>query len=324
MKIKSLLNPLIGYMSRGKPGLARIFFLYPMIIVTVTSLSLALYTSIAQYNRYKAGNELLKVEFPQKQRKELQSKILAVKDYIHFVMAHPAGSIAIYLRKQREEVGKLFLNASGSGNNNILPDSVREILDRKFSNSLIRFSILNPKGKLIYNSISNPDDSATLSTPTGKLSGKILRPEDNWIATRNFNAGNLLSFPGKISGGYTVLASLYPKDSIRIIQKIILDSLARVRYDNGEYIFINTFDGKGLITKGKLYRMPVDILQGTDTNWKSIFRKELDVSENPSGGFVTYNWSKDSSSSYTKKVSYISGLEEWQWIIGTGFHEKDI
>ena len=110
----------------------------------------------------------------------------------------------------------------------------------------------------------------------------------------------------------------------KLLQDYCLDSLSKVRYAKDDYIFINTLDGKALISDGKSNIPPVDIFKSGDTSWINIFRVEQ-LAKNYAGGlFHTYSFKKISEQKTVSKTSIFSYLPEWEWIIGTGFYEDDL
>ncbi len=108
-----------------------------------------------------------------------------------------------------------------------------------------------------------------------------------------------------------------------LLQAYCLDSISRVRYSKDEYIFINTPDGKALISNGKINYPPVDIFKTSDTSWINIFRVERFAVSQSGGYFYTYPFKKISENRTSEKTSFFGYLPEWEWIIGTGFYEDD-
>jgi len=315
----------------GKRSLSRIIFIIPLLVAAFTSLSFALYFTITEIIKFNEGNEKLRKEFPLTQRHELKYRILGAKDYIQFVRTHFQENSNQYIEQQLNNASRIIANGKNSSNpaNPRLSASASDSLNQLFENSAIRMTVINKTGYPIYlipselspdlkkseawrnindvltkdGSFSSPHALVTSIKTTGRLSGVIKKSVDQDIS---------------------ILATVSIRDSVKLIQELLLDSLSKVRYENGEYIFINTFDGHGLITKGVLHRTPLDIITGKDSNWKQIFRKEIECANKPSGDFLTYNWQKDESTGYSEKVSYITGINDWKWIIGTGMHTRDI
>ncbi len=109
----------------------------------------------------------------------------------------------------------------------------------------------------------------------------------------------------------------------KLLQEYCLDSLSKIRYSEDEYVFINTLDGKALISNGKINHPPVDIFKSGDTAWINIFRVEQ-LAESQAGGlFYTYPFKKISEQKTSEKTSLFSYLPQWKWIIGLGYYEDD-
>jgi PAS domain S-box-containing protein len=109
----------------------------------------------------------------------------------------------------------------------------------------------------------------------------------------------------------------------KLLQEYCLDSLSRIRFTKDEYIFINSFDGKALVSNGKYNIPPVNIFTSGDTAWIRIFKIEQLAAIKEGGFFYTYSFKKISALTTSLKTSYFSYLPEWNWIIGTGFYEDD-
>lgn len=132
--------------------------------------------------------------------------------------------------------------------------------------------------------------------------------------------------PESVAGiipGSAMGSSVGSEDFERRLQEYCLDSVRRVRYAEDEYVFVNTLDGKALISNGNINQPPIDIFRSGDTAWINIFRVEQ-LAESQSGGlYYTYSFKKISAQITSPKTSYFSYLPEWAWIIGTGFYEDD-
>lgn len=159
-------------------------------------------------------------------------------------------------------------------------------------------------------------------TETKKLEikSKILEIKD-WIYWIRLHPPDAISQRTDSTANDSFRNSEYFK---KLLQDFCLDSLSRVRYTEDEYVFINTLDGKALISNGKINRPPVDIFNSGDTAWIKIFRIEQLAESQPGGLFFTYPFKKISEQKTSEKTSLFSYLPEWRWIIGTGFYEDDI
>ncbi len=90
------------------------------------------------------------------------------------------------------------------------------------------------------------------------------------------------------------------------------------------YIFINTFNGYALITNGKIVKSRKKLWE-INPNAKSVFKKELKAALTKGGGFIYYSWAKpDNPKKAVKKISFIYGMDQWRWIVGSGVYLDDI
>ena len=101
------------------------------------------------------------------------------------------------------------------------------------------------------------------------------------------------------------------------IKKELLNYINFLRYSNDGYIFVLNFDGitlshkkKELINTNALIRFD-----------KKIFDRMVEISKNEDN-FLTYTLKLTEKN--TEKTSYIKGINDWEWVIGTGFYYEDM
>ncbi|MBK7171884.1 MAG: cache domain-containing protein [Bacteroidales bacterium] len=315
----------------GTPSLSKIFFLISLFVAMLTVLCLITYIAISDYQHYKAETESLRIKFPEQQKHELKYRILAAKDYIHFVRTHSVDFINAHINNKISKAIDLFNRGKiiTPGEPLKIKPEIADSLYLLFLTSKLQIAISDSTGQPVFT--SEPDSSVELTNSSiwkrykeFSATSKSSPIFDGWKYFAQNKQPKCISF-GTIPGSNFQLHAVYQlSDSTSLMQELVLDSLVTIRYENGEYIFINTFDGFGLITKGVLQHIPLKITQGQDTNWINIFQKELEFANSLSGNYLNYSWAKDSSSGYSEKVSYISGIADWKWILGTGMHTNDI
>ena len=71
----------------------------------------------------------------------------------------------------------------------------------------------------------------------------------------------------------------------------------------------------GEITKGT-----GNILDLTDPDGVRIIQEQILLGQQAQGGYVSYVWNKLGADRPVPKVSYVRGIPEWRWIIGTGVY----
>ncbi|MFZ4547609.1 MAG: hypothetical protein ACOYN4_09245, partial [Bacteroidales bacterium] len=82
---KSQAKSTLNHPRQKKISLIRILFVYPIAFFLIGLFAISAYYSGIQIFKYKKQVEELKIGFPEKQRNELKSKILELKDYISWV-----------------------------------------------------------------------------------------------------------------------------------------------------------------------------------------------------------------------------------------------
>ncbi len=116
----------------------------------------------------------------------------------------------------------------------------------------------------------------------------------------------------------------YLEDYEQDLKNDILEYLSRVRYGNEGYLFVNTIDGKALITNGVKHLTPQYILESGDSNRIRTYLKQVNVYRSTGSGFIEYTFKRLVSEDSDTKISYLGSLKEWGWIVGAGFYENEI
>ena len=93
----------------------------------------------------------------------------------------------------------------------------------------------------------------------------------------------------------------------------ILARLASMKFDDGGYIFVGSWQGVSLIEPMRGRNM-LDI---EDANGVKIVQ-ELIATAKKGEGFVDYVMPDFGSSEPFRKISYVVGVPDWQWYVGTG------
>ncbi len=116
----------------------------------------------------------------------------------------------------------------------------------------------------------------------------------------------------------------YLEDFKTTIQQDVLKHLVGVRFGQNGYLFGSTFEGDPLFTNGRITCGGANIWELTDANGVKIIQKQLQEAKKSEGGFVKYLWNKLNSDILSPKVTFVMGIPEWGWIIGSGFYEDDV
>jgi len=104
----------------------------------------------------------------------------------------------------------------------------------------------------------------------------------------------------------------------------VLDDIKEIYVnDKKRYIFILDYDGSTLLHPTKKSKIRYNLSNITDPNGIKIIKSLKSVVKNPKGGFVSYTWKHPVTGKYGKKITFAKRVDDWGWIVGTGFHFDD-
>ncbi|HPT14865.1 MAG TPA: ATP-binding protein [Bacteroidales bacterium] len=314
-------------------SLTNLFFIYLMLIVTFSFVALGTYFIIQKNARYQQEVRQLKTEFPEKQKEELKIRVLEAKEFVDWVSSYPDESLNKQLASLTKRYGSLLESANlPTGEKLILlPERIHDSLDYANQNSVIKIAVFNSQLKPVY--IPDLADSTINSGRYRSLISRMIAPAV--IKESSLRPDRITHYTNQEKTEY---AALYPVNNIdfwilavfsgndrqEALKELVLDSLSRVKFHDNEYIIINTMDGDALLTRSTWDKNPKNILTGDDENWKEIFRQEVKLAKTPGGGYITYTWSRRTEEPRSEKISYFTGISQWNWVIGTGKHTNAI
>ena len=107
-------------------------------------------------------------------------------------------------------------------------------------------------------------------------------------------------------------------------KKTAIDAVRALRYDQGEYFWINDLNDVMIMhpIKPELDGKKLDQIK--DKNGKFLFLEFNKVVNTQGSGFVDYLWPKPGAEEGVPKISYVSGFKPWGWVIGSGIYIDDV
>ncbi|MPL73540.1 Sensor histidine kinase RcsC [bioreactor metagenome] len=115
----------------------------------------------------------------------------------------------------------------------------------------------------------------------------------------------------------------YFDDFEKIIQKKALEYINLVRFGKSGYIFIINYDGTYLNHIRKDYISKNYLENDEVKDKKRVITDLINIAKN-GNGFYTYIQNKPSTEYPTEKISFVQGMDDWNWLIGAGFYEDDL
>jgi methyl-accepting chemotaxis protein len=100
--------------------------------------------------------------------------------------------------------------------------------------------------------------------------------------------------------------------------------IARLRYEDGNYLWINDMQPVMVMHPIKRELDGKDLAGFQDPNGKHLFQEFVRVVRASGQGTVDYYWPKPGAEKPQPKVSYVQGFAPWGWIVGSGVYVDDV
>jgi two-component system, NarL family, sensor kinase len=105
--------------------------------------------------------------------------------------------------------------------------------------------------------------------------------------------------------------------------KAILNGLKYGHKIDDGYFFVYDQQGTNLVHPDMGSLVGTNLYQLQDDRGDFVIQSLLRVA-NSGGGFYTYRWKKPSTGEVESKISYVTRLDRWGWMMGTGFYLDDV
>lgn len=112
--------------------------------------------------------------------------------------------------------------------------------------------------------------------------------------------------------------------SVKDAQEQAMENVRQLRFENGNYTWINDMDSVMLMHPAKPDMQGKNFKASKDANGKYIFQHFTRVCQESGSGFVEYVWPKPGAEAPVKKISYVKLFKPWGWIVGTGIYVMDV
>lgn len=118
--------------------------------------------------------------------------------------------------------------------------------------------------------------------------------------------------------GLVIGEMIKPGNYTESVKENILKLLTEIRFGDEEYVFVNSYDGRALISDGEISENQPNIWDMTDPNGVKVIQEEYKAAQKPGGDYIFYSWKKLTSDEIAPKVSFIRGVDSFEWMIGSG------
>ncbi|WP_236025180.1 methyl-accepting chemotaxis protein [Arenibaculum pallidiluteum] len=107
-------------------------------------------------------------------------------------------------------------------------------------------------------------------------------------------------------------------------QTSALAALRAMRFDGGEYVWVNRPNGVMVMHPVRPELEGKDMLGFRDPAGTYIFREFVKATTETGSGFVPYAWPKPGFDEPVAKISFVRHFKAWDWIVGSGIYLDDV
>ncbi|MEM0978176.1 MAG: cache domain-containing protein [Pseudomonadota bacterium] len=104
---------------------------------------------------------------------------------------------------------------------------------------------------------------------------------------------------------------------------LVTQTLAAMTFGSDGFFFVYDYDGNNLVSPRQTYLIGENWVGLTDSAGTPVVDRLIEIAKNGSG-YHRYLWPKPSTGENAEMVSYVIGLQDWRWAVGTGIFIDDV
>ncbi|UCD77229.1 MAG: cache domain-containing protein, partial [Desulfobacterales bacterium] len=322
-----------------KYGVTKIF-LYSLVSLAFISVGLVgSFWILNEYERFRKEAAALREDYINTQKSLIKTETEKVIDYIEYKKSQAEERLKQIIRSRTNEAHDIAFSLYNQNKARLSPSEIENII--KDALRPIRYN--NQRG---YYFITRLDGVEILFADRPEMEGLNLigmqDTEDKFVIRdmidiiRNSGEGfyrYTWTKPNNTGKNFPKIAFIrhfepfdwligtgeYLDDVVSDIQQEVLARIEDIAFGDDGYIFAGQWDGLSLVSPAKGRNM----LDVTDVNGVKIVR-ELIKAARSGGGFVSYVMPKFNSHVTYNKLSYTTGIPEWEWYVGAGVNVDKI
>ena len=116
----------------------------------------------------------------------------------------------------------------------------------------------------------------------------------------------------------------YVEEFEKEVQERVLRNIKEVKFGSNGYFFIINYDSIYLSHIKKEYIGQNAIKNNDTVEVKKVIEDMINIAKNGEGFYSYIQNKKPDNNESIRKISFVKGLDNWSWMIGTGFYEDDM
>lgn len=185
---------------------------------------------------------------------------------------------------------------------------------------------VNLKIKILFLTVVPLLCATAIITYLGLTSAKELAREELKIYENNLINVKKEALKDQVDLAFSAIKSTLdnPYLNEQVAQAKVKTILNNLTYGDEGYFFAYTQDGTNLVHPIQPNFVGQNLWSFEDSSGNLLIQHLLKASAEDGGGFHRYIWEKPSSMRQEEKLSYVSQIDRWQWMFGTGLYLDDI
>ena len=316
-------------------------FLKNMMVVTALTVVLlfALWMQ-REYRQFDADAATARQVFEEEQKRLLREEVGGVVDYINYTRGRTEEVLRREVRDRVYEAHGIATHLHGLDRESNSPAEVGELIREslrqlRFNNGRGYYFIFDYSGVEVLFADRPELEGKNMLALQGARGEYVVRDMLALVAekgegfydytwTKPGEAGNAFektAFVKRFAPYDWVIGTGEYLDDVRgDLQTQVLQRVVTLRFGKEGYFFGSTRAGLPLFTGGRITRGEQSLWDVVDPNGIKIFQEYERAVANPEGGFVRYSWQKLDSIDPVEKISYVTAVKGWPWIIGAGVY----
>jgi two-component system NarL family sensor kinase len=143
--------------------------------------------------------------------------------------------------------------------------------------------------------------------------------EERLLAAKKEELKNYLSIARTAFGA--IYGNALPDDEDA--KREVMQQLAAMLYGQDGYFFVFDYEGQNLVAPRQTLLINRNWLSLTDSQGTPITARFIEIARQ-GGGYHTHLWWKPTTGEEAEMVTYVVGLQDWQWAVGTGIFIDDV
>jgi PAS domain S-box-containing protein len=331
--------------SKKNRKISSLFLIYVYIISTVFVVIVGGYWIISDVSEFNDIADRLRKDYIHSQKDIIKKQTNLVIDYINYSRSNIERKLKESLKGRVNEswviADNLYKTYKGKKTEREIKSLIKTALRPvRFNNEKCFYTIYDLNGNALLYPISSDIEGKCLINLKDNKGETVVREMielaksekegfvySYWpkVDQNNYDSHQKITYVKYFAPFNWILVSEgFLNDFEQEVKKDVLNRIRKIRYGKEGYVFVNTYDGVALVIDSEIHNPGDTIWELTDPNGVKVVQEERKAVENPDGDYIHYTWKKLKSSNLSEKISFIKGIDNWEWMVGTGFYLDEI